>query len=403
MNQQIYEEASEWLIDFRLGRPDRATRERFGRWLSTSPEHVRAYLEQSAIWEAVSAQPADPAGINSLIERSRQSAEKVVPLTQAPMPAFARSRRRAVAVDRARPAARSRRLAFLATAATLLIAIVGACLYFYAPRNVFTTAVGEQRSILLADGSTIDLNARSKVRVSFDKQGRHVDLLEGQALFRVAKDKARPFIVAVNGARVRAVGTQFDINQRKRGLVVTVVEGTVAVSGPVIAGHGPESGGAPAAKTSSETGGASAVTAERGPRQEPPTEARAPAPLPSRAISAETGEILLDAGQQLTLAPAVATAGGDSTPAEPHRVDVETATAWTHRRLVFETTPLEEVAAEFNRNSERTLVIRGHGLDDFHVSGAFSSTDVQPFLRFLRAQNGVEVIEKPDQIIIMRR
>jgi ferric-dicitrate binding protein FerR (iron transport regulator) len=112
---------------------------------------------------------------------------------------------------------------------------------------------------------------------------------------------------------------------------------------------------------------------------------------------------LLDAGQQLTLPSAAARAGpADPLPA-PHRVDVDTATAWTQRRLIFEATPLEDVAAEFNRNSERTIVIRGHGLDDFHVSGAFSSTDVQPFLRFLRAQNGVEVIEEADQIVITSR
>ncbi|MEJ0039706.1 MAG: FecR domain-containing protein [Gammaproteobacteria bacterium] len=395
MNQQIYEEASEWLVEFRAGRPDRAVRERFERWLSTSPEHVRAYLEQSAIWEAVSVPPAVPTDIDSLMERGRQPSENVVSLaTSAP---------RAAAVDRGRPVVPSRRRAVLATAAAFLFAVVGASLYLYVTRNVYATAVGEQRSILLADGSTIDLNARSKIRVRFDKQGRHVDLMEGQALFRVAKDKARPFIVAVNGTRVRAVGTQFDINQRKRGLIVTVVEGTVAVSGSVIPAHNPEGGGAPAAQASSANAGASAVAPEPGSKQRGPTEPRAAGSPPKRAISAESGEILLDAGQQLTVSPAITPPGSDGAQAGPHRVDVETATAWTHRRLVFETTPLEDVAAEFNRNSERTLVIRGHGLDDFHVSGAFSSTDVQPFLRFLRAQNGVEVIEERDRIIISRR
>ena len=84
-------------------------------------------------------------------------------------------------------------------------------------------------------------------------------------------------------------------------------------------------------------------------------------------------------------------------------MDVESATAWTHRRLVFDTTPLEDVAAEFNRNSERPIVVEGRGLDDFHVSGAFSSTDVQSFLRFMRAQTGVDVIEEADRIVITHR
>jgi transmembrane sensor len=197
--------------------------------------------------------------------------------------------------------------------------------------------------------------------VRFAARERFVDLLDGQALFRVAKDKARPFIVSVNGTQVRAVGTQFDINYRKHGLVVTVVEGTVAVSGP-------------------------------------------DAPARSTKQPAQSGAaILLDAGQQLTV-PAVASEPNAAASApRPQPVDIDTATAWTQRRLVFEATPLEDVAAEFNRNSERTIVIRGHDLDDFHVSGAFSSTDVQPFLRFLRAQSGVEVIEEADRIIITAR
>jgi transmembrane sensor len=243
----------------------------------------------------------------------------------------------------------------------------------------------------LPDGSTIDLNARSKVRVRFSEQGRHVDLLEGQALFRVAKDKARPFIVAVNGTRVRAVGTQFDINQRKRGVVVTVVEGTVAVSGRAAAAPPgtDRSAGQPAQLPASPSAPASTSTTA--------------STRPHSAISAETGEILLDAGQQMTVSPAASTANSVDAQSSPHRVDVDIATAWTRRRLVFETTPLEDVAAEFNRNSERVLVIEGNGLDDFHVSGAFSSTDVEPFLRFLRAQNGVAVIEEPDRIVITHR
>jgi ferric-dicitrate binding protein FerR (iron transport regulator) len=118
---------------------------------------------------------------------------------------------------------------------------------------------------------------------------------------------------------------------------------------------------------------------------------------------AQTGEILLDAGEQLTLTPATPAAPDASAPATAQSVDVENATAWTHRRLIFDTTPLEDVAAEFNRNSDRPILVESRGLEDFHVSGAFSSTDVASFLRFLRAQDGVEVIEAPDRIVIVHR
>ena len=358
MNEKIYTEASEWLIEFRNGRPDRATREKFERWLRSSPEHVRAYLEQNAVWETVHAQSRAAASeLRALIERATQALpENVVPISSAA----------GLTTPASREQSRWPRRALLAVAATVLVAVAGVTLYLKSPRNVYSTGTGEQRSILLTDGSTIDLNARSRVRVRFDDLGRHVDLIEGQALFRVAKEARRPFIVAVNGTRVRAVGTEFDINQRRHMLVVTVVEGTVAVSGTAQA--------IPASPTQSQ-----------------------------RPIVAQPGEILLGAGKQLTLTPATANARSVARRSTPHAVDVESATAWTHRRLVFDTTPLEDVAAEFNRNSTRTIVVEGRGLEDFHVSGAFSSTDVGSFLRFLRAQSGVVVIEEPERIVITHR
>ena len=206
MNQKIYAEASEWLVVFRSEQPQRPTRERFDRWLCSSPEHVRAYLEQSAVWETIRSQPgAARHELQALIERARQIfPENVVPIT----PASESPPATQVPCRQSRSPWRT----VLATAATLLLPIAGLSLYLQAPRNVYSTGTGEQRSILLPDGSTIDLNARSRVRVRFESAGRHVDLLEGQAFFRVARDTTRPFIVAVDGTRVRAVGTQFDPN-----------------------------------------------------------------------------------------------------------------------------------------------------------------------------------------------
>src|SRR5690606_26847429 len=91
---------------------------------------------------------------------------------------------------------------------------------------------GEQRTVTLADGSVIELNARSRIKVRYADRERAIDLLQGQALFRVAKDPTKPFIVASGGTYVRAVGTQFDVYKKSVGTVVTVVEGRVAVTTP---------------------------------------------------------------------------------------------------------------------------------------------------------------------------
>jgi transmembrane sensor len=360
MNQQIHEEAAEWLVELQ-GQPDAATRQRFDQWLATSPEHVRAYLECTAIVEAAAAAPrGTPREIEELIARAEQSsAANVVPLA----PTHATSEAVSPQRDELRSGswlARSSRFARLAAAAMVLVTI-GATLTYVMTRNVYTTAVGEHRSILLSDGSTIDLNGRSSVRVRMNRGTRAVDLREGEALFRVAADKARPFVVSTQDARVRAVGTEFSVNRRVREVLVTVVEGTVAVSAPTIV-----------RPTRAESG--------------------------SAALSPTANEILVGAGQQLALSR-----GASVGPPQPRAVDVNDAIAWTRRRLVFDSTPIEDVVAEFNRHSTRELVIQGSGLQDFHISGAFSSTDVEPLLRFLRTEPGVEVIEEPDRIVIVHR
>jgi transmembrane sensor len=358
MNTQIYAEACEWLVEFRTEDVDQGTRSRFEKWLSASPQHVRAYLEVSGIWETAGSQPhANADDIDALIERARATPD-VVPLSVA-------RERQGSSSKPSRASFVSRRHALRAMVAALLLAVIGIGTYVYDQRSTYSTAIGEQRSILLPDGSTVDLNARSRIRVRLGEHERHIDLLEGQALFRVAKDKARPFVVAANGTRVRAVGTQFDINQRRRDVVVTVVEGTVAVHRV-----GERGVGTVAAQAASPI---------------------APAP----------GEILLAAGQQMTLSVA-SEAGSTPVPAKAQPADIDTATAWTQRRLIFNSTALDDVAEEFNRNNERPLVIEGTGLEDFHVSGAFSSTNPEPLLRFLRAQSGIRVTEHSDRIVVSR-
>ncbi len=121
-----------------------------------------------------------------------------------------------------------------ASIAAVAAGIAVDCLGAAVPRANLCDRIGEQRSIALADGSTLELNSRSKVRVRYSEHERALELLEGQALFRVAKDTSRPFIVSCDGTRVRAVGTQFDVNKKRGGTVVTVVEGQVSVVSSVI-------------------------------------------------------------------------------------------------------------------------------------------------------------------------
>src|ERR1700690_3318238 len=231
-NRQIVDEASEWFVEFRVGDVDAAARERFDEWLRSSPEHIRAYIEIARTYvEMPNPHGTKPLDVEALIAYAR-SGENIVPFDVGSSPS---QEPRALAQPneqqgRAATYTRSPRRRFLAVAASALMVVLAGGVWWQSARYpLYSTDIGERRSITLADGSTVDLNARSKLRVEFSKHERRVELLDGQALFQVAKDKNRPFIVASGEATVRAVGTQFDVYRKDSGTTVTVLEGRVAV------------------------------------------------------------------------------------------------------------------------------------------------------------------------------
>jgi transmembrane sensor len=368
LNAQIYEEASTWFVEARAGDLDDAARREFDRWLRRSPEHLSAYLEIAAIWnEGPELDPTHKWDADTLIAQAREEPGNVVPLSgSAAAPELQESVPRPQAVASRHPSAlgegsgeRSRRkLIALAASVAALTALGAVWIWFALFSGVYSTAIGEQRSIELSDGSTVEMNSKSRIRVHYSRAERTVDLIAGQALFHVAKEHARPFIVRADGTRVKAVGTEFDVYEKRSGTVVTVVEGEVAVLAPVTADAQPPGQG-------------SAVPNE---------------------IAIAT--ISVSAGEQLTVTPSVAR--------KSEHPNLAAATAWTERRIVFESAALSEVAEEFNRYNQRQLVIEDPGLYDFHISGVFSSTDPDSLIRFLRERPGVKVSETGSEIRISK-
>jgi transmembrane sensor len=334
-NQQILEEASVWFVTLRGQDPAATAARDFHDWLKRSPEHIRAYLEIAAIYADIPA-PEHSWRPAELVARARSSPElNVISLNLNPVAGDAPT----VSDKRSRVAVR------IALAASVLIcAFVGAWLYI--ERNTYGTSVGEQRSITMADGSIVELNARSKVRISFNERQRDVELIEGQALFRVAKDRQRPFVVHAGMTSVRAVGTQFDVNRKSSGTVVTVLEGRVAV-----------------------------LSATTQPTVSEP-------------------QILLASGEQMTV-----------TRTEVRKVsspDLAAATAWTQHLLVFDGTALGEVLEEFSRHSTRRIVVDSPELAALKISGQYTSTNPDSLLRFLSLQPGVSVSEVNGEIHIRK-
>jgi transmembrane sensor len=117
----------------------------------------------------------------------------------------------------------------LAAAAAIALAITPFSILAPATQ-AFATAKGEHRTVRLADGSTIDLNAGSTLSVSLSAHERRVVMSEGEAVFDVARDAARPFLIAVGDRTVRVVGTRFDVRRRGGKLSVAVERGLVEVA-----------------------------------------------------------------------------------------------------------------------------------------------------------------------------
>lgn len=377
INPLILAEAAEWLVEFNSGDADPDARRRFDAWLRTSPEHIRAYLELVPIWEeSGSYREGEAPSADSLIELARNELNVVPMDAAAEEPGRGRNVR-----ERGTPRWP------IAAAATLLLAILGSVATWYemGRYRTYRTEVGEQRSILLADGSVLELNALTKVRVEYTPAERDVELIAGQAQFEVAKSPGRPFVVLSGPTRVLAVGTQFDVYHDPSKTTVTVLEGKVAV---LEAGRDGRSFKSEAAAAIAQ----SEARASTNPRNQH----AAGGVQDTRAMSG-TGPapLLLSAGQQATVS------AGMISP--PRRVDAALATAWVARRLLFDSTPLPDVAREFNRYNSRKLIIGDPKLDGFLVSGVFSSTSPASLLRFLRAQPDLRVQDQGTEVRITRR
>lgn len=340
LNPQIREAAVDWLLAFCESEVDAAGRQAFNAWLRTSPEHVRAYLRVSAVWaEAGRIDQARKRSVDGLVQQALAASNVVQ---------FAPGERN---IDAPR-ASRNVKPGF-PIAASLLLGILGVfsgLQYLKAP--TYSTQIGEQRLVTLSDGSRVELNADSSIRVRYSADQRLVELTAGQALFSVAKNPRRPFIVRTGDTDVKAVGTQFDVYRKASQTVVTVLEGRVAVAG----------------------------------------REQVSAILSSSNAPAEP--VLLSAGEQAVVRPSATIA------AQP--ANVNAAVAWTEGLLMFESTPLREVVHEFNRHNLKPLVIEDEALQSLEISGVFPATGAKSVLSFLQQRFGIEVRETDTDIRIAR-
>jgi transmembrane sensor len=335
----ILEQAAHWWELLHSDSASSSDHREFGEWVARSPERVEAYLQTARLVKAIKSPrliwPSTAA--EELIREAKASPETVVPFstTQVSAPA-------------ARGEGRHARSRFAWAAAAVLLMGVGLALYILDKPQEFSTALGEQRSVLLADGTRATLNTASTIEVTFRKDRRQVRLVQGEALFEVAHDAARPFVVRAGNALLEDVGTQFNVDMRPNGTTVTVVEGQVAVD------------------SATKSDGAAAQAGRR--------------------AGGTVEALILGANDRVLITPAGV---GD-----PQRgVNVTASVAWTQRQLMFEHRPLSEVAEEFNRYNRDRIDIDSAELERQEVTGVFDAKDPASFVAFLSGIPGVEIRE----------
>jgi transmembrane sensor len=287
----------------------------FESWMDESPAHLMAYWRLEAVW-------ARADRLSALREASREAKQSST-------------------------ARRIRSFVALGAAGLCLLGVIaaGALSHFRTEQAVaYETAVGGHKILTLADGSKIELNTDTRVRLAADGAQRKVWLDRGEAYFQIRHDAAHPFIVVAGNRQVIDVGTAFSVRRDTGRLEVALTVGR--------------------ARLESTEGGSA-----------------------TRPITLVPGDV------------AVATREGVALVTRPIP-QLTDQLAWRRGLLAFDSTPLAEVAAEFNRYNRQKLVVVGAGARNVEVGGHFRATNVDAFKRIAQTILKLRVETHGDETVI---
>jgi transmembrane sensor len=351
---RLAEEAAEWLVRLTF-ESTQDNRQGLVAWLQRSPRHIEEFLFAQTTFSLLHGMdPSRQIDVQELVATAKNS---IVPLRQIGTAAMDESLP-AIADPTAKRARFPWKSALaVAASALLLTAILSVTgqLRTDPDHRTYSTALGEQRTIRLSDGSLLELNTRSKATIDFSKATRTIRLAEGEALFVVAHDAQRPFRVSTDNVTIQAVGTQFNVYQAGPATTVTVLEGKVELS----TNHSPAMSG----------------SAE-----------------PGHSVSTN---ILLSSGEQANVA-----SGQVRKDARPN---AQNAVAWRQRRVVFDHTALSDAVKELERYSDFRIELVGAQLLNRHISGVFQADDPHTIVALLESDNTVTVRHLNNGVIVTPR
>ncbi|MDE2406975.1 MAG: FecR domain-containing protein [Xanthomonadaceae bacterium] len=315
-------------------------------WLAADTRHRVAFLRLQAGW-------AQSGRLQALGAGGQPPGPPPRGFWQAPPSSRREQMLQAVTPATARRVDTSRR--FVARLANVVLLAACALLVQWGWRNYthvdvasYRTAMGEVRQQALTDGSLAILASKSRIDVRMARSQRDVVLMQGEAIFEVAKDRQRPFAVAVDGYRAVAVGTRFSVRRDAHDLRVVVTEGTVRLDSPDNNGHASPSSLLPAGSVALIHDGSVLV----------------------RNLGlAEVGQLL----------------------------------DWHNGWLVFRDTPLQDAVAEFNRYNARKLQIADPDAGALRIGGSFRWDNEDTFVRLLEAGFPIRAEASPGRIVLHSR
>lgn len=306
LQQSLIDEAAAGWAARRLG-GDGGDEAGFARWLDENLAHAEAYDRAEATWRLI----GEGAGTSDLLAARRDA------LARARRPKLFRPDRRLIA-------------------AGLLAAVAAPTAWWLSRRGeedqLIQTALGEQRTLTLADGSRVTLDALTVMRVRYTPVLRSVDLVAGRAYFEVAKDASRPMRVRAGPRTVTALGTAFSVRREPRETTVVLAEGKVSVS---------------------------------------------------NHESAQTLAVM-HPGQTMVLGDGLAVGA-------PVAADLDRALAWRRGQVVLDNVALADAAAEMNHYSTLQVVVADARLRGLRVSGTFNAGDSAAFVEAVQSYFPVRV------------
>lgn len=233
------------------------------------------------------------------------------------------------------------------------------------PLQVAATDTGGMRELALPDGSTVRMNTNTRLQVMFTAAERRVQLDRGEAMFTVAKNPDRPFVVRADGVDVRAVGTAFNVRLHAAAVEVTVSEGRVRVD---------DAANGDSLLALAETRGRESATQ------------------------------VMDAGHRVLIPTGRERRNPDrAPPVAVADAEIERALAWREGRLVFDSVALSTIAAEFNRYNQRQLVVADPELAARRFGGTFQANDPATFVELLEGSYDVVAETHPDRTVLRPR